>query len=143
MPDILSNLNMQGSRIRNLQAPQSNDEPVRKQDISGDRIYKLNSASGIINIDWSIYDEVRLTLAGNVTLSFTNATDGQKCVLKIKQGGSGGYSLTLPSSVRYSMDMRSFSPSAQVGGVDRIGFMYDADDSAYDFVAAVRNLAFS
>lgn len=141
MPDIYSTLRMQGARVRNLQAPVNSDEPARKADIDvGKRIYKNNLASGAITIDWSLYDEVRLTLVGDVVLTFSGALDGQGCIIKLKQDSFGDHSVTLPANIRYSIDMRSYSMTAGAYKVDRVGFMYDADDTKYDFISTVRNL---
>jgi hypothetical protein len=133
---------MQDSRLRNLQFPINPDEPMRKADISsGNRIYKNASISGAVTVDWSLYDEVRFTIVGNTTLSFIGATDGQGCIVKIKQDGVGNHTVAFPSNIRHSIDMRSYSVSAAPGAVDRVGFMYDLDDLKYDFISAVRNLA--
>lgn len=127
--------------MRNLQAPVNSDEPARKAEVdTGKRIYKNASISGNVTIDWSMYDEVRFTLVGNTVLTFIGATDGQGCVIKLKQDGVGGHTVGLPGNIRYSMDMVSYSVVAAAGGVDRLGFMYDSDDTKYDFISTVRNL---
>lgn len=141
MPQVCSNLVMNTSRVRGLQAPLNTDEPARKADIVGtNRIYRNSTISGAVTIDWDLFDEVRFTIVGNTVLTFINGADGQGYVLKLKQGGSGGYTVTFPASVRYSIDMLTYSVTSSVGAVDRLGFMVDADDSKYDFVSAVRNL---
>lgn len=139
MPSILS-------RLRGLGAPLALDEPLRLADASGGgpaakRIYRDATATGTVNIDWSSYDEARLTLTGNLTLTFSGALDGRGYIIKFKQDGTGGHTVTLPSGVRYSADITVYTATSAAGAIDRIGFLYDGDDSKYDFVSMVRNLA--
>lgn len=105
---------------------------------AGRRVHTVALVSGSITIDWSLYDEVRLTLVGNVSLTFIGATDGQGCILKITQDGVGGRSVTLPASVRFSDDVSSFTPSSAALKADRIGFIYDSIDAKYDFVSMIK-----
>lgn len=137
---VVSDLQFDNTRIRGLLAPVNADEPERKQDHAGKRIYRNTNVSGSVNIDWGQYDEVRFTLTGNASFTFTNAFDGQGCIMKLKQDGVGGHSITLPGNIRYSVDMRTYSMTAGAGCIDRIGFMYDNDDGKYDFISTVRNL---
>ena len=132
---------MTGSRVRGLSSALNADEPLRRQDVNiGKRIYKNSSVSGNVEVDWALYDEVRFLLTGDVTLTFSGAIDGQGCIIKFKQDAIGNHVVTFPSNIRYSMDMRSFSVTAAANKIDRVGFMYDADDFKYDFISAVRNL---
>lgn len=100
------------------------------------RILNITSASGAIVCDWANFDEIRMRLTGNVTLSFQGAKDGQGCMLKFTQDATGNRTVTLPSSVRYNAFLATgytITPGANL--VDRIAFIYDSGDSFYDFNA--------
>ncbi|CCH01244.1 hypothetical protein FAES_3235 [Fibrella aestuarina BUZ 2] len=61
------------------------------------------AASGAITVDCSQSSKIILlyTLTGNVTLTFTNVTPGVELYIREKQGGAGGFAITLPSSVTF------------------------------------------
>lgn len=105
------------------------------------RILSIGAASGAVVCNWSLYDEIRLTLAGDVTLSFSGARDGQGCLLKIRQDATGSRSVTLPGSTRYNTLIQSYAPTPQPGMVDKIGFVYDSAESVYDLVSLVPGLS--
>lgn len=105
------------------------------------RIYTNATATGGVTINWASYDEARLTLTGDVTLTFSGASDGQGCNIKFKQDGTGGHGVTFPAGVRYSSDLPGYTPTSAANAIDRVGFLYDGTDTKYDFVALARNLA--
>lgn len=137
---------MVNSRIKDLQPAVTNDEPLRKGEAgSGSpgsytprRIQTVSGATGSVAIDWSLYDEVRLNLSGDVTLSFSGAVDGQGCTLKLKQDGTGSRVVTLPGTVRFNEDVTTFVASTLPNKSDRIGLIYDNGDSFYDFVSVIK-----
>jgi phage-related tail fiber protein len=103
------------------------------------RVLRIPNAAGTVTIDWAQYDEARLVITANVTLAFTGALDGQRCMIKIQQGGGGGgFTVTLPGTVRFSTDAPSYTASSTSGVFDRLGFIYDGDDVRYDFIAVAR-----
>lgn len=55
-----------------------------------------NSSTGII-IDFSSRANQKLVLTDNCTLTFTPPADARQTLIRFIQGGSGGYSVTLPS----------------------------------------------
>ena len=58
------------------------------------------TATGVLNIDFSIYKNFHLTLTGNITLDNTITTTnaiGQSGLIVFKQDGSGGRTLSLGS----------------------------------------------
>lgn len=93
--------------------------------------------TGSVTCDWSAYDEIRVTLTTNATFSFTGALDGQGCVLKLKQGGVGGYTATFDAAVRFNALIPSYAPTSALGKADKVGFVYDGGDGKYDFVSVV------
>ena len=65
----------------------------------------LGSVGSTATIDWSAGDVQTLTLTNNCTLSFTNPPSSgkvQNLTLVVIQDGTGGRTLTYPSSVRWS-----------------------------------------
>ena len=62
--------------------------------------YENATATGVLNIDFSIYKNFHLTLTGNITLDNTITTTnaiGQSGLIVFKQDGSGGRTLSLGS----------------------------------------------
>jgi len=105
------------------------------------RILTISSASGAVLCNWNQYDEIRLRLVGDITLTFTGARDGQGCLLKIQQDAIGGRIATLPPNVRYNMLIQSYQPSPVPGMVDKVGFIYDSAESFYDLVSMVPGIS--
>lgn len=101
------------------------------------RIQTVNSAAGAVICDWAVYDEIRLRLTGDVTLTFQGAVDGQGCLLKLQQDSAGGHLVTLPAGVRFNALLNSFVATSAPGLADKVGFIYDSGDSKYDLVSLV------
>lgn len=114
---------------------------TNKPDHINRRVYVNNAATGPITINWSLYDVAVLTLTGNITLTFSGATQEQGCIVRIKQDGTGGRTVTLPSSVRYGASLTGYAPSTASNVVDRIGFIYDSIDNKYDLVSTIKGLS--
>lgn len=106
------------------------------------RILTITGATGAIVCNWELYDEIRLRLVGNVTLTFQGPADGQGCMLKIQQDATGGRTLTLPPQVRYNALVQSYSPTPTPLISDKIAFIYDSSDGAYDFVTFVPGITY-
>ncbi|MGH8032522.1 MAG: hypothetical protein ACREO8_09205 [Luteimonas sp.] len=93
--------------------------------------------SGLVACDWNSYDEIRVTLTSNTTFTFSGALDGQGCILKIKQDGTGGRTVALPSGVRYNALITAYFVTATADKADKVGFVFDGTDSRYDIVSIV------
>ena len=102
------------------------------------RVQAVSSASGAVTCDWGYFDEIRLTLTGDVVLTFTGANDGQGCTLKLVQDATGGRTVTLAESVRFNADITAYTPTATAGKGDRLGFIRDGVDNKYDFVSLIK-----
>lgn len=96
-----------------------------------------NSDTGSVICDWNSYDEIRVTLTANTTFSFVGALDGQGCVLKIKQGTTGGWTVAFGVEVRFNALISIFNATLTAGKADKLGFVYDDEDEFYDFVSVV------
>ncbi|GAB3975728.1 hypothetical protein GCM10028806_33940 [Spirosoma terrae] len=61
------------------------------------------SVATTYTIDMSLSDNVYhyITITGNTTITLTNYTAGKHLYLRVKQGGAGGYTLTLPAAIRF------------------------------------------
>ena len=71
---------------------------------------------------------VKITLAGNRTLQLVGLTEGDYGTIKIVQGGSGSYTLTLPSeytNVVANAGTGVLTLSTTVGSIDIATFYYD------------------
>lgn len=100
-------------------------------------VQKVANASGNIQCRWDLYDEIRLTLTGNVVLQFTGAPpDGRSCVLTIIMG-SNPYTVTLPGSVRYNAIASGYTATTQANHRDMVGLVYDATDQRYNLASIV------
>ena len=66
----------------------------------------------------------KVTLAGNRTLSITNAVTGDTGVILVKQGSGTTYNLTLPAG-SVTIGGGSYTTTTVSGGTDVIGFYYD------------------
>ncbi len=97
-----------------------------------------SAVSGAINCNWANFDEIRVLLDANGTLTFSGGNDGQGCTLKVKQDGTGGRTLALPASLRFNADITGYTPTTTANKADRVGFIYDAGDNKYDFVSVVK-----
>lgn len=96
--------------------------------------------SGTLACDWGAYDEIRVTLTANVALSFSGALDGQACLIKMRQDSTGGRVVSLPAGVRFNSLITSYAVSTAPGKADKIGFIYDGEDSKYDLVSIIPGL---
>lgn len=77
--------------------------------------YTVNLSNG------TLFD---LTLTGNCTFTFPTATAGRQFTLMLKQDGTGGRTVTLPSSVRWSSDGAP-TISTTAGRTDVLTFFAD------------------
>lgn len=71
---------------------------IRVQGNVGHTLQANDTATGSVTIDWNDGPSRRLTLTGNVTLSFTDlvaaAGDSLIGTIKLVMGGSGSYTIT-------------------------------------------------
>jgi hypothetical protein len=96
-----------------------------------------DTGSGTLACNWALYDEIRVTLTADVVLTFSGAVDGQGCVLKLRQDNTGGHTVGMPSAVRFNSLITSFSVTPGGDKIDKVGFVYDDEDTRYDLVSLV------
>ena len=84
-----------------------------------------------------IYD---ITLTSSRTLG--NPSNPQRCgqmaIFRIRQGGSGSYTLTFDTKYRFSTALPSSTLSTAVGKLDYLGFMYNLTDDKWDYVSEIK-----
>jgi len=89
-------------------------------------------------IDWSQGNIARITLTGNIVITNSNAYDGQKLLLELKQDGVGGRTISFTSETRFGTDITGITLSTSANKIDRIGLIYNATDLKYDVIAFVK-----
>lgn len=88
--------------------------------------------SSLIMFDADSSHSAKITLTGNRTLAFAHFESGQYLTLIVVQGGSGGYSLTLPGNVKViAAGLGSVALSTDVGSYDILTFHKDNDGIIY------------
>jgi len=93
--------------------------------------YTIGSVSGTLNVDWSNGNVQTVTLTGNVaTINFSNAAPGRYS-LRVLQGGSGGYSLTGWSSVKWRQAQTPDLSSGATGDEYIFTFEYRGASAGY------------
>ena len=84
-----------------------------------DRVYTNATATGTITLDLSLYDIFDLTLAGNVTLVFSNAPtltdEGITPIIRITCGATG-YTTTWMSGISLWLNSDGVAPAGPVAG---------------------------
>jgi len=96
-----------------------------------------NTSGGVVNCDWNAFDEIRITLTTNTTLTFSGALDGQGCILKLKQDSVGGRTVALPAIARFNSLITIYTATPTVNRADKVGFVFDGTDTRYDIVSIV------
>ncbi len=90
------------------------------------------------SMDISLGTIFDLTLTASRTINFTGGTaalDGRKCVLRIKQGGSGSYLVTWGTGSHFGTSFTSITLSTAVNAVDLVGIIYRHAATSYDIAA--------
>lgn len=89
-------------------------------------------------IDWTQGNIARITLTGNIAITNSNAYDGQKLLLELKQDGVGGRTVSFTSETRFGTDITGITLTTTANKTDRIGLIYNATDLKYDIIALVK-----
>lgn len=61
-------------------------------------LYDNGNSGTSKTIDWSNGDRQKLTISGNVTISYSNAIAGQILTLELVENATGNFTITLPTS---------------------------------------------
>jgi hypothetical protein len=76
----------------------------------------VDTDGSTVTFDWSASGRHKVTLAGSRTFAFSNVTIGQELEIEIVQGGSGSYTVTWPSGIKWSGGAPTLTTS--VGAID-------------------------
>lgn len=99
----------------------------------------LGNVSGSVVTDCDDVSHVRATLTGNIVLENPiNASDGQKVVWELIQGGSGGYGITFGSKFSFGLDIYAVSLTPTVGKRDFLGAVYNQTTNKWYVIALVK-----
>lgn len=80
------------------------------------------SVTGTATVDWTRGTLQQITLTGDVTLTFAGLGDGQRVTLLVVQDGTGGWTVTWPSDVRWPGNVPpAWTPAADA--VDLVTFL--------------------
>ena len=88
---------------------------------------KGNSGEGVVTIDWTQGIAQKLTLTNNCILAFTAPKTPRTLVLKLIQDGTGGHTVSFPSSIKWAGGVRP-SWSAGANSVDVVTVYYDGNN---------------
>lgn len=103
-----------------------------------DSVVVLTDAATVA-VDASLGNVFTVTIAASRTIGAPiNPTNGQKIILRIRQGGSGSYTITWNAVYRFGTDITTPTLSTAVGKTDYVGFIYNSTDSKWDCVAVSR-----
>ena len=99
---------------------------------------KIVPYAASITLDWSKYDTVHITLAGDCTITHTNARAGQKCLVYLAQDATGGRLVTWGAEVQYGSDIGGISLTATPSKTDEVGFSYNWVTSKFNCVSIAK-----
>lgn len=85
----------------------------------------VTSTSNASTVSWLVGNFAYMLMTENTTIAFTTPAESGDLVLKLKQGGSGSYTVTWPSNVRW-VGGSAPSLSTTVGHFDQFRIYYDA-----------------
>ena len=79
------------------------------------------SASGSLTLNLSNNNKFEVALTGNVTLTLSGGNNGQSFQIEFIQGGSGSYTVTYATTVKWANKTQPTLTTA-VGGIDLLSF---------------------
>lgn len=89
-----------------------------------------------IATDASLGNIFTVTLGGNRTLGApTNPVNGQKCIWRVRQDGTGSRTLAFNAAFRFGTSVASVVLTTSANKTDYIGAIYNSTDSTWDVVA--------
>lgn len=91
-----------------------------------------------VTLDCSLYDVFEITLTGNITITFSGGTDGQRIAVRLTQDGTGSRLVTWDSGVGFGTDIATATATTTASKVDYFGLVYSSAASKYHMVAVAR-----
>lgn len=104
------------------------------------KVQAITVSSSTVSIDWTAGHIATMTLetVKDIAITFSGAAEGDKLTLRIKQGTTGGGTVSWPTSIRYGVDIAAITLSTAANKQDYVGLIYDGSTGKYDVVAVVR-----
>jgi len=96
----------------------------------------LTPASNV-EVDWYDGHKAEIEMDRDITFTFVNALNQDRLILAIEQDSTGGWTPTLPSSVKYGAEITSVTIDTTANKRSCLGFIYHAASGNYDLVANV------
>jgi len=90
-------------------------------------VFGTVASSSTPAFNWGTSTSQRSVLTSNISPTFSGAYDGETIQLKLKQNGTGGFTVTWPSNVPAGTPQ----PSAAANSTTIYSFVYDAVDTKY------------
>lgn len=103
-----------------------------------DKVQTLSTGDGNVTVNWALGHIVKIELDKNVIFTFTGGTAGARLIMRVKQDGTGGRTVTWPVTVRFGTDLTAMIVTATASKQDYCGFVYDATAAKYDAVSHMR-----
>ena len=91
-----------------------------------------------LTLDCSTADIFIVTLTGDITIDFSNAIDGQKVQVILKQDATGNRLVTWGTSVAFGTDVATAVASTAANKTDYFGLHYNATAAKYHMMAVAR-----
>ena len=137
-------LQMGNQRISDQSDPQFDTDGSNKRYTDATRFFRsrvIPNATGTIVLNLDTHDLFTLTLVGNVNVAFTGGKEGQRVILRVKQDQVGGRTLTLPATVRTSLDVGTYQQkqTTSANAVDLLGLIPDTGSNRQDLVSITSN----
>jgi hypothetical protein len=101
------------------------------------RVQSVTYAS-TVTLDCSLYDTFEITLTGNITINFSNGTDGQRVQVVAVQDGTGSRVITWGTGVAFGSDISSATASTGANKTDYFGLQYNGAATKYHMIAVAR-----
>lgn len=135
---------LNNNKITDLAEPTGSADAATKGYADGTRVprvYTNATATGSIEIDWTLYEVVDITMVGDVSLTLSNSVDGKAIQFRIKQDGTGNHTLAFNDTLRYSDEYPSLLLSTTANASNQFVIVYNDDTSSYQVVSTVVNSA--
>jgi len=121
--------------IRN--AASDNFYPVWLKNVMESIVVLTSGAS--VTVNWDLGHVQKITLAHNVSFTFSGGYDGQRMILRVYQDSTGHWIPTWPGSIRYPSDIPQISLPEEPNHGAYLGFIFDGAESRYDLVSVVKS----
>jgi len=108
-------------------------------DLAGQPRVQAVAYAADVTLDCSLYDVFDFAaLTGNVSITLSNAFDGQKVELSIPQDATGSRTIAFVNTLIYGADVTALAPSTAANKIDEIVLRYKASVPGFRVLAVSR-----